>query len=184
MRRFQESARRQRRQPLRSIVGIALIVALAAGPVAERARAADAVSGTVPEWLRPQTRLRLTPSPPVAARPIVGEFREARGDSIWIRERFARFDVGIPLSGVARFEVSRERSPKTWTGAGLGFLAGALIGGAVGANEGADQGDTGARIVLSGLVIGSLGMILGAIVGHTAQSDHWNVIWSREADPR
>lgn len=168
-------ARRPRRVT-RSIVAIGLVIALAAPPAAGRA---DPTVGTAPEWLRADTRLRLTPVSPSGPRVLVGEFREAHGDSIWIRERYAR-SVGLPLSGIRRFEVSRERSPRTWTGAGIGFLAGALFGGVAGASEGADQGDTGARVVASGIFIGCLGMILGAIVGHSSRADHWTVVWERE----
>jgi len=147
-----------------------------------RAQASDAAPGEVPPWLHPHARVRLTPFAPSRARPILGEFREARGDSVWIRTGFGPHDTGIPLSQISRFEVSRERSPRTWHGAGIGFLGGALIGGAAGVSEGAEQGDTGARVAVDGLLLGCLLMIPCALIGHAEKTDHWVVIWSREAD--
>jgi hypothetical protein len=144
---------------------------------------ADQEPGTIPEWLRPHALVRITVPSASGARPFVGEFQEMHGDSVWIRSRQARQTVGIPLATISRLEVSRERSPRTWAGAGIGFLAGAVIGGAAGAREGAQMGDTGARVVASGIAMGCLVMIFGAVVGHSSKADHWTAIWNREQTP-
>ncbi len=143
----------------RSIEFFALIAGFLTTSVLGRALAADAALGEVPPWLHPHAPVRLTPVAPPGARPISGEFRGTHGDSVWIRLRYAPHDVGLPLSEISRFEVSRERSPRTWSGARTGFLGGFLIGGAMGASEGAQQGDTGARVVVGGLMLGCLVMI-------------------------
>jgi hypothetical protein len=115
--------------------------------------------------------------------PFIGEFQEARGDSVWIRWRQSQQTIGVPLSAISRLEVSREQSPRTWAGAGLGFLAGAAIGGVAGAREGAEMGDTGARVALSGITMGCLVMIFGALFGHSCTAYHWTPVWNREEAP-
>jgi hypothetical protein len=154
------------------------VLAIATTPVG--ALGSDELPGQVPPWLRPQTSIRLTMIDRGDRGPILGEFRTARGDSIWISPRQAGREVALPLPEVARFEVSREQSPRTWSGAGIGFLAGAIIGAALGAKEGSEQGDTGARIAVDGIAVGCLGMALGALVGHSVRDDHWTTIWSRD----
>lgn len=169
---------RQRALP-NQIVAVAVAVAVILATVPGGAAGLDVTPGQVPYWLRPHAPIRLTLLGNVDNRPLVGEFREGRGDSIWIRTRYTRRDVALPLAEVVRFEVSQEQSPRTWYGAKIGFLAGALIGVAVGADEGRQQGDTGARIAVDAVVLGSLGMAIGAVVGHAGRADHWTVIWSR-----
>ncbi len=139
----------------------------------------EASPGQVPTWLRAGAPLRLTLLSNAYHKPVVGEFRETRGESIWVRARYTKKEMAIPLAEIGRFEVSQERYPRTWTGAAYGLLAGAVMGVVVGANEGKEQGDTGARIFVDGIVLGGLGMAIGALVGHTIEVDRWSLIWSR-----
>jgi hypothetical protein len=174
---------RRSKRLARSIVCLALSAALTTTAIPQSAFA-DQEPGTIPEWLRPHALVRVTVTSPSEARQLVGEFQETRGDSIWIWWREARRTTGVPLSAISEFEVSRERTRRTWSGAGIGFLAGAVLGGVAGAKEGADMGDTGARVVLSGITVGCLGMIFGALIGHSSKSDHWTSVWNRKGEPR
>jgi hypothetical protein len=158
---------------------LALVLTLAIAPIPGGAGELDETPGHVPPWLRPQASIRLTLLRNTDNRPLIGEFREGRGDSIWIRSRYTQRDVSLPLAEVLRFEVSQEESRRTWSGAGIGFLGGALLGVAAGASEGSQMGDTGARIAVDAVLLGCLGMIVGAVVGHSVKADHWTVIWNR-----
>jgi len=160
---------------------LAVVITLAITPTPSGAVGLDVTPGEVPDWLHPQASIRLTLLRNADNRPLVGEFRDGRGDSIWIRARYTQRDVSLPLAEVVRFEVSQEESRRTWSGAGIGFLVGALGGVAAGASEGSQMGDTGARIAVDAVVLGCLGMMLGAVIGHSVKVDHWAVIWSRNA---
>lgn len=179
----QECRKPRSKRPVRSIVCLALSAALTTATIPEPAFAAQE-AGRIPEWLRPHAVVRLTATSASEAKQLVGEFQETRGDSIWIWWPQTRRATGVPLSAISRFEVSRERSPRTWAGAGIGFLAGAVLGGVSGAREGAEMGDTGARVVVSGITVGCLGMIFGALIGHSSKSDHWTVVWNREGESK
>jgi len=162
---------------IRSLLVPLALASILSAPV--EACAYEDSPGQVPAWLRPHAPIRLTLLRKVDNRPLVGEFLEGRGDSIRMCTRYPQRDLALPLDEVGRLEVSRERSPRTWDGARVGFLGGALLGVAAGASEGHQQGDTGARIVVDAITLGCLGMALGAVAGHSTKADHWTVIWSR-----
>ena len=160
---------------------IAVVIVFGVPAIPRMALGSDVIPGEVPPWLRPQAPIRLTLIANTDNRPLLGEFRGVRGDSVWMTTSSSQQDVVLPLAQVARFEVSQEQSPRTWRGAGIGFLAGALVGVIAGASEAKLQGDMGARIAVDATILGGLGTILGALIGTSVKNDHWTVLWSRNA---
>jgi hypothetical protein len=109
----------------------------------------------------------------------VGTFEALRADTLVLVDDSVQ---SIPLHTIDRFEVSRGRRPKTWTGAQVGFLAGAAAGAAVGAVASSCSGSecaplsTGGWIAAGALVAGAAGGVIGAIVGATTHSDIWEEV--------
>lgn len=84
----------------------------------------------------------------------------------------------LARADVLRLERYEGREHKLKTGAGIGFLLGALLGGAVGytgiSDDGTSTSDRSpARAAGAGIGIGLLGAAVGGIIGAGVVGDHW-----------
>ncbi len=140
--------------------------------------AADVVAqeGTV---LNPGKRVRVS-APELDLRKQVATIVSVDADTLTVEINGWVAPVAIPTASVTRLEVRRRRSgSRVWKGAGLGFLAGAVVGGVSGyllAHEGStnsngDYGPLGA--VAGGVLGGGVGALIGALV---AVGDRWESV--------
>jgi hypothetical protein len=64
-----------------------------------------------------------------------------------------------------------------WVGAGLGFLAGAVVGGAVGYLLTQDDSELpGIGAVLGAPIGGGVGIVVGGVVGATRSGERWETL--------
>ena len=98
--------------------------------------------------------------------------------------------LAVARADVTRLEVSTGRRRHTWRGAGIGALVGVTSGAFVGYASGDDGGwccfTAEAKAVMTGVGLGGLGAVIGAVVGSLTRSDRWISVplGSAEATPR
>jgi hypothetical protein len=133
--------------------------------------------------LAPGARVRLTTS--WSALPLVGTVVAVDGDSVRIRpEDPALFpdhptSVAIARSSIRGLEVAVKGHSNAGKGALIGLSIG-VIGGAAGGAAGCQPDPNGFNVVGPGpcaaagaLIFGALGAGLGALIGSSGRSEHW-----------
>lgn len=145
--------------------------------------AADALRAQLPDWVPEGARLRVTRDTREDSE-VTGTL--AAGDSVnlsILREADGQLVV-VPLAGLRRVRVSRERSHASGRTA---LLTGAVLGG-LGVLLGSQaKNDKDASMILNGCLLFPLGAGLGALIGLGATSDVWMEVplaGSRAAAPR
>lgn len=144
---------------------------------------------TAERALAPGARVRATVGAPIARRQagafsqrqvrrIVGTLEAVRGDTLVLRGKTVQ---SLAVDSVRLLEVSRGRHRQTWSGAGIGFAAGASVGALSGALlnsscESSECPDAGEVTVVSALGLGVLGGVLGAVVGAATETDTWEEV--------
>jgi hypothetical protein len=102
-------------------------------------------------------------------------FEALRGDTLVVVADSAMY---CPLASVVRLDLYRGRGGHPWTGAALGFVAGAIAGGAAAIISCENTlCSVGPDVVLGGAGIGGLaGGLLGAGVGALIKTDRWEEV--------
>jgi hypothetical protein len=150
----------------RSTALAALLVTLAAAPLAAQERTAPVVG----------ERVRIS-GPALSPRKWRGELVEVRGDTLVVLREPTMRRVEVPPSAVRRLEVRRPRS--RIEGLGHGLLLGVSIGAATGVAAGlVADGDGGCydwcfAPVVYGIAGAAAGTVLGAIVGVAMPGEKW-----------
>jgi hypothetical protein len=171
------------------------MAAMALGAVASVPRfiAAQSVSDRVSVDLASGARVRVTA--PAAGR-IVGTLLSATGDSIRV-ELANGSSVAFPVDGLSRLELSTGVQRRGWKGAGIGLLAGAGIGGVIGLAtyrrtqcdeplletfvcSFVDQTSRQVTVIADAAMVGTVGAIVGALIGHVGRESWVRVPLLRE----
>ncbi len=86
--------------------------------------------------------------------------------------------MSVPFASLNRLEVSRGKKSKIGSGAGVGFLIGAIAGAAIGYiadEEGNDLRPEHAALVVAGPGA-ILGILIGAGIGSSMRGDSWEEV--------
>jgi hypothetical protein len=124
------------------------------------------------------SRLRVTED---SARPtrFVGVLLAQRADSLRLQTEEASPDRLVLRSQVVQLEVSRGRHSRWRLGAALGALAGTAVGFLAIQGKNYEVGDnTPTTIYVASVAVGG---VLGAVIGSSIHTDHWEVIAWPEA---
>lgn len=105
---------------------------------------------------------------------MTGTLVERGRDTLWVGFDHADAVRAVPLAGVQRLEVSRERRSNAGRGALAGFVVGAIPGVVSGAT--CDCGNRGTAVLLLGAFTGGIGAAIGAVLGATSHHDVWEVV--------
>ncbi|MEJ7813164.1 MAG: hypothetical protein WKG32_22330 [Gemmatimonadaceae bacterium] len=156
------------RPSLPSAILAALLLAGATG-LAAQAR-------TLPS-LEPGARVRVT-APSLSRGLRVGTVAGVRGDSLDLKVAGRDTTVTVSASELTRLEVSRGQRRQGRKGMGMGLLIGAAGGAVLGYASGDDESgfiafSAGEKAVLSGVVFGVLGTVIGGLAGLSSQTDRW-----------
>lgn len=117
----------------------------------------------------------------LGGRKQAGTVVEMRGDTLLFTADGQSTPALVPTESLTGLEVSRGMHSHVLAGAGLGFLAGALVGGVIGyasLHEGPpySDGDYGGVGAVSGAAIGGgVGIGVGAIVG-SRRTERWETL--------
>ena len=127
---------------------------------------------------------------------VVGQIVEMDGDTLTITLEGRSTRLTVPRDAMARMDLSlgrRSAGERLLKGAGLGVLGGALGGALVGLAYGGNGGDcppppksvdcigfsTGDRMAIGGIVLGTLGSVVGAAVGLGSKGERWEQVPAR-----
>jgi hypothetical protein len=160
------------------------MAAIALGAVASVPRfiAAQTAQHGVSVDLASGARVRVTA--PAAGR-IVGTLLRATADSIRI-ELANGSSVAFPADGISQLELSTGVQRRGWKGAGIGLLAGAGTGAVIGLAtyrrtecdepvletfvcSFVDRTSRDVTVIADAAMVGTLGAIVGALIGHAAR---------------
>jgi hypothetical protein len=120
-----------------------------------------------------------------AAGPVVGTLVRATSDSVRL-ELASGSSIGYPTVGISRLELSAGVQHRGWKGAGIGLLVGAGIGGVVGLAtyrrtecdepvlellvcSFVDRTSREVTVIADAAMVGTVGAIVGALIGHTGR---------------
>ena len=152
--------------PVRRAVSCSLGVVLLIALVSDSSRA------QVPDWVRIGGRIRVTltegPEPE-----YIGTLLSREADTVRLRVEDRGDEIAVPMTDIARFDVSQGRKNHTGSGALVGLGVGAMTGMVVGWAQAQDQD---AAALLGGGLFGGLGLGLGAIIGSRVLSERWEVV--------
>ena len=124
------------------------------------------------------SRVRIL-SPVTGDQQQVGTVRSATADTLFFLPKTGTSTIAISTPNLARMEISTGTHTRKWKGAGIGFVIGAVAGAALGAATYKKQ--EGFYVVpdtrsfdatLGGVLLGTVGAVLGAVVG-AQQVDTW-----------
>jgi hypothetical protein len=158
--------------------------ALAHGAMAGAPRRAPAqtVRDGASVVVAPGARVRV--STPAAGR-IVGTLLRATTDSVVV-EVASGSSVAFPAGGISRLELSAGVQRHGWKGAGIGLLVGAGVGGVIGLAtyrrtecdeplldlfvcSFVDRTSREVTVIADAAMVGTLGAVAGALIGHAAR---------------
>ena len=176
-------------------VRVLAVVALAHGAVAGAPRRAPAqtVRDGTSVVVAPGARVRV--STPAAGR-IVGTLLRASTDSVIIGVASGS-SVAFPAAGVSQLELSAGVQRHGWKGAGIGLLVGAGVGGVIGLAtyrrtecdepildlfvcSFVDRTSRDVTVIADAAMVGTLGAVAGALIGHAARESWVRVPLGRE----
>ena len=105
-----------------------------------------------------------------------GTVIEVRSDTLVFAADKQSARTLIPAASVMGIEVSRGIHSHVLRGAGLGFLAGALVGGVIGASSLRPNDEYRGLVTVFGAAVGGgSGIVLGAIIGST-RTERWEAL--------
>jgi hypothetical protein len=157
----------------RSILILSFLVPAVAG---------SGLAQTVPTIV-PGARIRfaLPPGTPV----VLGTAIEARQDTLLVRREESGDTVALPLSQLVRLDISGGTQTHALRGAGIGFLAGAIVGAIAGQSsdrkcsssmESSGWLTCGQNAGYGAIGLGVLGAGIGAIVGWVNPTERWQPV--------
>jgi len=163
---------------LRAVFIIATALAASTPPRAIAQTARDGASLVV----APGARVRVTT--PATGR-IVGTLVSATTDSLHI-EVANGSSIAYPTVGISQIELSTGVQRRGWKGAGIGLLVGAGVGGVIGLAtyrrtecgepvleqlvcSFVDRTSREVTVIADGAMVGTVGAIVGALVGHAGR---------------
>jgi hypothetical protein len=121
---------------------------------------------------------------------VVGQLRELPGDSVRLLTGDPpRDSLAVATGSLTDFERSRGEGTRAaqgaWIGLGVGAFAGIVVGAATYDSEGSFGWDPGASgsALIGGVLVGLLGMGVGALIGTTVQAERWERIPQPWAPP-
>jgi hypothetical protein len=138
-------------------------------------------------WLKPGAKVRVT-APTLGLSELIGRLQVLNGDTLVVQveaRRQGRLQVEVlqvPMPAIAKLDVTTGRRGHWLEGAGIGFVAGALIGLASG-DDRPNQWfgySAGEKALGGGLGFGLIGAGVGALV----KSDKWAEVPLDQVRPR
>jgi hypothetical protein len=165
--------------PVRGAAALAFVasasLAAAQAPVSDTAPVAGAVT--------PGTRVRITRT---YDGPRTGTLVALGPDTALVRWQPGEPVAEVPLVETTRFEVAHGHRRQSLRGAGTGLLVGAVSGFVLGAAtytgcEGQTNcldivGSAEGAGAIGGIVLGGVGVVLGAVVGAFVRSERWRTV--------
>jgi hypothetical protein len=123
------------------------------------------------------SRVRLL-APELGAQKQAGTVVEVRDDSLLFAADGQSTRTVVPTASLTELELSQGMHSHVLAGAGLGFLAGAVVGGVIGyalahesdSGDDGDMGPLGAGV--GAVIVGSVGIGVGALIG-SKQTERW-----------
>lgn len=109
-------------------------------------------------------------------RVVTGHLQGLTSDTLRLRAQSSEAELAIPTSSVAQLWLADGRRRHFWAGAGIGFLAGAVIGGVIGSTQDfcfPFEFSCSPATLLGVITYAPLGFLLGGVVGASVQSDRW-----------
>lgn len=123
---------------------------------------------------------------------VVGQIVKMDGDTLTITLEGRSTRLTVPRDAIARMDLSRGRrsaGERLFRGAGLGVLVGGLGGALVGLASGGDDCpphsvdcigfSTSDRMAIGGILLGTLGSVVGAAVGLGSKGERWEQVPAR-----
>jgi len=173
-----------------SVRAVALVVGAAA--TALSSAAAQTAHDRVAVDLALGARVRVTA--PATGR-VVGSLVQVTSDSLRV-ELASGSSIAFPAAGVSQLELSTGVQRRGWKGAGVGLLVGAGVGGAIGLAtyrrthcdeplletfvcSFVDRTSQQVTVIADAALVGSVGAIVGALIGHAGRES-----WVRVPLPR
>jgi len=140
-------------------------------------------TGSTPSPLQPGTRIRTSVA---GVGTVTGRVVGVTGDTLRVARDGTADTMSVARSSLTWLDVSTSQHKRRWVGAGVGFLAGAALGGIIGAATYqeptcapdawfCDFGGRGMEAAGDGILLGSVGAIVGAIVG-AGRADTWQPV--------
>ena len=177
-----------------AVVRVLVAVALAHTAVAGAPRRAPAQTARDEASVVVAQGSRVRVSTPAAGR-IVGTLLRAATDSVVI-EVASGSSLAFPAAGVSQLELSTGVQRRGWKGAGVGLLVGASVGAAIGLAtyrrtdcdeplldafvcSFVDRTSQQVTVIADAAMVGSVGAIVGALIGHAGHES-----WVRVPRPR
>jgi hypothetical protein len=138
-------------------------------------------------WLKPGAKVRMT-APTLGLSERVGRVQELNGDTLVVqvnamhRGQLRLELLDVPMSSMTKLDVTTGRRGHWREGAGIGFLAGALLGLASGDDPSNEwfAYSAGEKALAGGFVFGLIGTGVGALI----KSDKWAEVPLDQVRPR
>ena len=141
---------------------------------------------TLPESLLPGNRVRVTApqffqkikiskSSRKMAR-VVGTVMAANADTLFLKvdNQYEPMIISVPFASLKGLWVSRGKKSKIGSGAGIGFLVGAIAGAAIFYNTGEEDNDFPQEN--AALTAVKIGILIGACIGSRMRGDSWEEV--------
>lgn len=131
----------------------------------------------IPAWLKPGAPLKLRIEGPGESRSLTGFYVRHDSTTLHLRTNstMPSESLDIHREWIVRFEVSQERASQAWKGYGLGVLVVGAV--ATAALLARDDIDGAGALALGVGFYGSLGGLVGSLVGGSYPKDRWVLIW-------
>jgi hypothetical protein len=113
-----------------------------------------------------------------SSEPQIGTLARASGDSVLVRYLPDARPVAVSAAQLSTFETSLGKKGNTRKGAVVGFVVGTVVGVAYGISWASEPNNDFAvhEIAATGLIVGGVGALLGAIAGVAIRTERWEAV--------